>query len=132
MTWVGVLFSVKVLTIHLETQHIPSRHLPKRKSWIIIGLFYVPLEFQPKTKNWIFHRCIGYLNCIRVHTNNDILLGLPSAPRNFLLNYQHLFHTQSKTGYKVIVKLPILEWGWSNESDVDTKIFQRSFRVHTI
>jgi hypothetical protein len=25
--------------------------LRKRKSWTIIGLFYVPLEFQPKMKN---------------------------------------------------------------------------------
>ena len=37
--------------IHLATLHIPRRHLRKRKSWTIIGLFYVPLEFQPKTNN---------------------------------------------------------------------------------
>ena len=61
--------------------------LPKRKSLIIIGLFYVPLEIQPKMKNWIFHHCIGYLNYTSVLTNNGILLGLPSAPRNLFLNY---------------------------------------------
>jgi hypothetical protein len=42
-----------VLTIYLATLHIPRRHLWKRKSWTIIGLFHVPLEFQPKMKNWI-------------------------------------------------------------------------------
>ena len=44
-----------VLTIHLASIHISRRHLRKRKSWTIIGLFYVPLEFQPKMKNWIYH-----------------------------------------------------------------------------
>jgi hypothetical protein len=43
------------LTIHLATLHIPRRHLRKRKSWTIIGRFYVPLEFKPKMKNWIYH-----------------------------------------------------------------------------
>ena len=46
--------------------HIPRRHIRKRTSWTIIGLFYVPLEFQPKMKNldlpslyWIpkLHKC---------------------------------------------------------------------------
>ena len=36
---------------HLATLHIPRRHIRKRKSWTIIGLFCVPLEFQPKLKN---------------------------------------------------------------------------------
>jgi hypothetical protein len=40
----------------LATLHdIPRRHLQKRKSLTIIDLFYVPLEFQPKMKNWIYH-----------------------------------------------------------------------------
>jgi hypothetical protein len=43
------------LTIHLATLHIPRRHVRKRKSWKIIGRFYVPLEFKPKMKNWIYH-----------------------------------------------------------------------------
>jgi len=34
---------------------------------IIIGLFYVPLEFQPKLNNWIFHLSNGYLNYTSVH-----------------------------------------------------------------
>ena len=50
------------MTIHLATLHIPRRHLRKRKSWTIIGLFYVPLEFQPKVKNWIYHHSTGFLN----------------------------------------------------------------------
>ena len=34
---------------------------------IIIGLFYVPLEFQPKLNKWVFHLSTGYLNCTSVH-----------------------------------------------------------------
>ena len=34
--------------------YIPRRHFRIRKSWTIIDLFCVPLEFQPKMKNWIF------------------------------------------------------------------------------
>ena len=25
-------------------------------------MFYVPLEFQPKMKNWIYHHSTGFLN----------------------------------------------------------------------
>ena len=46
----------------MATLYIPRRHLRKRKSWTIIGLFYVPLEFQPKMKNWIYHHSTGFLN----------------------------------------------------------------------
>ena len=38
------------------------RHLRKRKSWTSIDLFYAPLEFQPKMKNWIYHHSTGFLN----------------------------------------------------------------------
>ena len=34
-----------------------------------------------KMKNWTFHNFIGFLNYTSVLTNNDIRLGLPSAPR---------------------------------------------------
>ena len=36
---------IKELGIY-NSLHIPRRHLRKRKSWIIIGLFYVPLVFK--------------------------------------------------------------------------------------
>jgi hypothetical protein len=44
---------IKELSIdnHLATLHIPRRHIRKRKSWTIVGLFCVPLEFQLKLKN---------------------------------------------------------------------------------
>jgi hypothetical protein len=57
------------------------------KSWTIIGLFYVPLEFQPKMKNWIYHHSTGFLNYTSVLSNSVILLGLPNAPRNLFPNY---------------------------------------------
>ena len=67
--------------------HIPRRHLRKKKSWTIIGLFYVPLEFQPKMEKWIYHHSTGFLNYTSVLSNSDILLGQPNAPRNFFPNY---------------------------------------------
>ena len=66
---------------------IPRRHLWKRKSWTIIGLFYIPLEFQPKMKNWIYHHSTGFLNYTSVLSNSTILLGLPNAPLNLFPNY---------------------------------------------
>jgi hypothetical protein len=44
-----------------------------RKSWTIIGLFYVPLEFQPKMKNWIHHHSTGFLNYTSVLSNSYIV-----------------------------------------------------------
>ena len=63
------------------------RHLRKRKSWTIICLFYVPLEFQPKMKNWIYHHSTRFLIYTSVLSNSVILLGLTIAPRNLFPNY---------------------------------------------
>jgi len=63
------------------------RHLRKRKSWNIIDLFYVPLEFQPKMKNWVYRHFTGFLNDTSILTNSIILPGLPNAPRNLFLRY---------------------------------------------
>ena len=57
-----------VLTMHLATLHIPRRHLRKRKPWAILGLFYVPLEFQPMMKNWIYRHSTGFLNYTSIIT----------------------------------------------------------------
>ena len=53
----------------------------------IIGLFYVPLEFQPMRKNWIYHHSTEFLNYTSVLSNSAILLGLPNAPRNLFPNF---------------------------------------------
>jgi hypothetical protein len=44
-----------IYTTWYTLHDIPRRHLRNRKSLTIIDLFYVPLEFQPKMKNWIYH-----------------------------------------------------------------------------
>ena len=56
--------------------------LRKRKSWTIIDLFYVPLEFQPKMNNLIYHHSTGFLYYTSVLSNSAILLGLTNAPRH--------------------------------------------------
>ena len=82
--------------------HIPRRHLRKRKSWTIIGLFYVPLEVQPKMKNWIYHHSTGFLklhkcpfkqryiagsaNCSTKHLSK-LLLCILSAVKTGLQSY---------------------------------------------
>ena len=58
------------------TLHIPR----ERKSWIIIDLLCVPLEFQPQMENWIYRHSTGFLSYTSVHTNSVILLGLPNTP----------------------------------------------------
>ena len=54
------------MIIHVATLHIPRRHLRKRKSWTIIGLFYVPFGISTKDQElnlsslyWIpkSHKC---------------------------------------------------------------------------
>ena len=63
------------MKFHLATIHIPRRHLRKRKSWTIIFLFYVPLEFQAKMKNWIYHHSTGFLNYTNVLLNRLYCCG---------------------------------------------------------
>jgi hypothetical protein len=46
--------------------------LQQNKSWPIIGPFYVPLEFQLKMKNWIYHHSTGFLNYTSVLSNSAL------------------------------------------------------------
>jgi hypothetical protein len=62
-------------TFHVTIYYTTWRHLKKKKSWTIISLFCVPLEFQPKMKNWNCRHSIGFLNYTSVLTNSVILLG---------------------------------------------------------
>ena len=77
---------IKELGIY-NSLHIPRQHLRKRKSGTIIGLFYVPLEFQPKMKNLIYHHSTEFLNYTSVLSNSAMLLGLSNASRNLFPNY---------------------------------------------
>ena len=84
--------------------HIPRRHSLTRKPWTIIGLFCIPLEFQPKMKNWIYRHSTGFLNYTSVLTNSVILLGLPNDPRNLFPNYINIYsisglHSYCDTSY---------------------------------
>ena len=66
---------------------MPRRYIRKRKSWIIIGMLCVPLEFQPSLKNWIYRHSTGFLNYTTVHANNVMFLGLSNAPHNLFPYY---------------------------------------------
>ena len=41
---------------------------------------YVPFEYQPKMKSWIYDQSTGFLNYTSVLSNSAMLLGLPHAP----------------------------------------------------
>ena len=58
-----------------------------KKETLFYILFYIPLEFQPKMKNWIYHHSTGFLNYTSVLSNSAILLGLPNAPQILFPNY---------------------------------------------
>jgi hypothetical protein len=80
-------YNLKKINGNPTIYYTTRRHLRKKKSWTIISLFCVPLEFQPKMKNWNCRHSIGFLNYTSVLTNSVILLGLPNAPLNLLPNY---------------------------------------------
>ena len=67
--------------------HIARRHLQKRISWTIICLFYVPLEFQPKMKNWIYHHWIPKLHKCPFKQRYIAGSANSNAPWNLFPNY---------------------------------------------
>ena len=77
---------IKELGTHLATLCTSQRHLRKRKSWTIMGLVCVPVEFQPMIKKWIFRHATGFLK-------------LHKCPWLYCWVYQ-LFH---KTSFQIII-----------------------------
>ena len=61
--------------------YIPTT-LTNEKLLTIINLFFVPLEFQANTKNWIFRTKLH-----KFSFKHRILLGLPNVPQKFFPNY---------------------------------------------
>ena len=69
----GVLVKLKDYIYHDDTYG-------KKTFWTIIGLFFVPLEFQTEMKNWIYRHSTKFLNYTSVLTNSLIVLGEPNEP----------------------------------------------------
>ena len=76
------------------------------------GLLYVPLEFQPKMKNWIYHHSTGFLNNPTLLSSSAIVHGLPNAPWNLFPHYQHVFYRQSKSDFRATVPVATPEVVW--------------------
>lgn len=70
----------------------------------ILGLLYVPFEFQSKYKNWVVLHCIVY-QTYKCFYKNPLLLGLISAPKNLFLNYEFQLDQLSKLSSKGIANL---------------------------
>ena len=77
-----------------------------------MNLFYVPLTFQPKKNNWIFHHSTGYLKCTNILVKSVLLLDLSNVPRNIFSHYKHLFYQRSRPGFRVTLTLAtaVLVW----------------------
>jgi hypothetical protein len=74
------------MSIHLATLYIRRWHLRKRKSWIIIGLIWVPLEFQIRVKNWIFSHSTWYLNYTCPYKQCHIVGSTPHETSSQMIN----------------------------------------------
>ena len=64
------------------------------------GLFSVPLEFHPKTKNWIFCHSTVFLNYTNALTNSVILLNLPNISWNLFFKLLMYILSAFKTGLR--------------------------------
>ena len=81
----------------MATLHIPRQHIWKKKTWTIIGLFYIPLEFEPKMKNWIYHHSTGFLNYTSV-LSNSYIAGSAKCSTKPLSKLLTCIHSAVKTG----------------------------------
>ena len=75
-------------------------------------LLYVPLEFQPKMKNWIYHQSTGFLNNTTLLSSSAIVQGLSNAPWNLFPHYQHVLYRQSKSNFRATVPVATPEVVW--------------------
>ena len=66
---------------------LPNFLLRQKKTWTMIGLFWVPLECQLMMANSNLRYYSGYLNCISDLTIKIIFVGLSNAPRNIFRIY---------------------------------------------
>jgi hypothetical protein len=88
------------LTIYLAILHIPRRNIRKRKSWTIIGLFYISLEFQPKIKNWIYHHSTGFLNYTKCSFKQHYIAGSAKCSTKPLSRLLTRILSAVKTGFQ--------------------------------
>ena len=100
-----ITFAKKEFIITLATLHISRRHLRKKKSWEIIGLCDVPLEFHPNMKNWIFRYSTGFLNYASVLTNSVCIAGFAKCSTKLTSKLLTSILSAVKTGFRVTVTL---------------------------
>jgi hypothetical protein len=62
----------------------------------IIVLFYIPLEFQPKMKNWTFRHSTGFINCTNFHRQSAFL----RVPTVFVFSRTNSIIRMKQTSYR--------------------------------
>jgi hypothetical protein len=82
-----ILICMSDLTLFIHSESVSTSSF-SRFQFMDLGpcLFYIPLEFQPKMKNWIYHH-YWIPKYTSVLSSSAILQGLPNAPRNLFPNY---------------------------------------------
>jgi len=81
--------------------------LTKEEIRTIIGLFYIPLDFQPNKKNWIYRHSTGFLNYTSVLTNRLYcwVCQMVHEPSSLIINIQCIFYQWSKPDFRVTLTL---------------------------
>ena len=78
--------------------------LTKEEIRTIIGLLYIPLHFQSKKKNWIYHLSTGFISYNSVLTNR-LYCQMVHETSSQIINIQCIFYQWSKPDFRVTVTL---------------------------
>ena len=84
-----------------------STTLTKEEIRTIIGLFYIPLDFQSKKKNWIYRLSTGFIYYNSVLTNRLYcwVCQMVHETSSQITNIQCIFYQWSKPDFRVTVTL---------------------------
>ena len=80
--------------------------LTKEEIRTIIGLLYIPLDFQSKKKNWIYRLSTGFINYTSVLTNRLYCWVCQMVHKTSqIINIQYIFYQWSKPNFRITVTL---------------------------
>jgi hypothetical protein len=89
--------------------YTPTTHT-KGEIRTIIGLCYIPLDFQPKKKNWIYRHSTGFINYTSVLTNRLYcwVCQMVHETSSQIINIQYIFYQWSKPDFRITVTLGVV------------------------
>jgi hypothetical protein len=92
-----------------NTTYTPTTHT-KGEIRTIIGLCYIPLDFQSKKKNWIYRHSTGFINYTSVLTNRLYcwVCQMVHETSSQIINIQYIFYQWSKPDFRITVTLGVV------------------------